>query len=249
MKRVKSSKPIDELITELWEVTEEELIERVRWLDGNQWSAAVAADLALGQRYRDAKEAFSRRKGIELGLAEQPVLDDLRRVGIDFGSVYSLGANATNFEAGVPALLTHATRDYPDVIREGIYRSLAARKARPLAWDAVLSAYIAEPNKSHTAGPGVIGAPSGPKEGMVNALSAMATPADLPTLIKLIADTKNGPSRIFFVANLARSRSPLALETLASLSNDPELKTEIAIRLKAKMRRQAKKEGKRSARN
>lgn len=250
MSRSKSDKPIDELITELWAATDADLIERVRWLDSDQWSAAVAADIAIGRRYRDAKEAFFKRKGIELRLAEQPILDDLRRVGIDVGSVYSLlGANTTNYEASVPALLTHAERDYPDSIREGIYRSLAARKARALAWDVVLSAYLAEPNKSQIAGPGVIGAPSGPKDGMAIALSGMASSADLPAMIKLITEPKHGPSRIFFIANLVRSRSSLAFETLASLSNDPDLKTEIAIRLKAKMRRQAKKDGKHSARN
>lgn len=75
----------------------------------------------------------------------------------------------------------------------------------------------------------------------------MARPKDRNQLIGLISDPKNGPSRIFFVANLSRAKSPQAFETLARLSNDPELRIEIAFRLKSKLQRQTKKDRARSS--
>jgi len=237
VKRVKSNKPIERLIEELREVPDAVLLERVRWLDRDLWSAAIVGDPALAQRYRDAKEAFHERKVTELRLAEQPILDDLRRIGIDVPSIWNLGSSSQRYDAGIPILLAHAERGYPDRIREGIYRIFAARRTRAMAWDDVLRAYLREPNKSHIAGPGEIGAPSGPKEGMAVALSGMASRADLATLIALISEPNNGRSRIFFVANLARSRSPLAFNTLVSLAGDSELATEIGHSLKGKLRR------------
>jgi hypothetical protein len=91
---------------------------------------------------------------------------------------------------------------------------------------------------------GEIGAPSGPKGAIAIGLSNMAKSGDMNTLIRLISDTSNGPSRIFFVDNLSRSRSTKAFEVLSRLSNDPDLHKEIERRLKGKLRRQAKKAGK-----
>jgi hypothetical protein len=116
-----------------------------------------------------------------------------------------------------------------------------------MAWEQVLGAYLAESNKSRVAPPGEVGSPSGPKDGMAVALSEMAQPEDLDVLIDLICDPKNGRSRIFFVKNLSRSRSPKAFETLSRLSREPELYKEIEYRLQAKLRREAKKAGSRSA--
>lgn len=233
---------IDQLVKELREATDAELIERVRWLE-EEWGLVIRADPRLLKRFLQARDDFYERKRIEFDRAERPLIKDLRRAGIDVKDVYDLVNTNNQYDQAIPVLLDHSTRDYPDVIREGIYRSLCARFARDIAWGQVFRAYLAEPNKSQIAGPGEVGTPSGPKEGMAIALSGMAAPADLPTLVELITDPKNGPSRIFFIANLVRSRSPLAFDTLASLSNDPELKTEIAIRLKAKMLRQARKRG------
>ena len=129
------------------------------------------------------------------------------------------------------------------MVREGIARALVKKWARSLAWDGLLEAYRNEPNLSNVAPPGEIGAPSGPKVAMADAISTMATPSDLDTLIELISNPSNGPSRIMLIRNLSRSRAKLAFETLVRLKDDPDLKLEIEHVLKAKLRRQAKKSG------
>jgi hypothetical protein len=75
----------------------------------------------------------------------------------------------------------------------------------------------------------------------------MARPDDIDHLIALISDPANGPSRVFFVKNLSRSKSQRAFETLVRLSKDAEIAGEIEFKLKNKLRRQAKKDRARSA--
>jgi HEAT repeat protein len=197
---------------------------------------------------RREEQEHSRRIAVDkLRAAAKPVIRDLTMAGFAVRSVYDLVNTNKKYEAAIPILLKHLSRDYPNSIREGIARSLGRRWARDFAWGPVLDAYLQEPNKIRSAPPGEIGAPSGPKDGLAVALSHMARPEDRDQLVGLISDPKNGPSRIFFVQNLSRSKSPQAFETLVRLSDDPELKIEIAFRLRRKLQRQAKKDQARSS--
>jgi HEAT repeat protein len=198
-------------------------------------------------RRMEELECPRRIAGEKLKIAAKPIIRDLANAGFAMRSVYDLVNTNTKYEAAIPILLKHLSRDYPNRLREGIARSLGRRWARDLAWRPVLDAYLQEPNKDRSAPPGEIGAPSGPKDGLAVALSCMARPEDRDQLIGLISDPKNGPSRIFFVANLSRSKSPQAFESLVRLSQDPELKIEIAFRLRSKLQRQAKKDQARSS--
>ena len=53
---------------------------------------------------------------------------------------------------------------------------------------------------------------------MAAALSEMAHRNDIDVLIRLISDPANGPSRIFFVKNRSRSKTPEAFDMLMRLS-------------------------------
>ncbi len=182
----------------------------------------------------------------QLRTAEEPLIRDLAGAGIVVESVYDFINTKDRYDTAIPVLLKHFGENYPNRIREGIARSLGRSWARHLAWSVVLDAYVQEPNKARSAQPGEIGAPSGPKDGMAVALSHMAAAEDLDVLISLISDLSNGPSRVFFVQNLSRSKSRRAFDALAKLSNDPELSAEVNFRLKRKLRRQAKKDRSRS---
>ena len=184
----------------------------------------------------------------QLRSAARPIIEDLGSVGVKVESVWDFVNTNEKYERAVPVLLKHLQRDYPNRIRDGLARSLGRPWARSMAWEQVLAAYLAEPNKSRVAPPGQVGSPGGPKDGMAVALSEMARPEDLDVIIDLISDPKNGLSRIFFVKNLSRSRSSKAFETLSRLSRDPELHKEVECRLQAKLRREAKKAGSKSAR-
>ena len=63
------------------------------------------------------------------------------------------------------------------------------------------------------------------------AISDMAQPRDLPTLIDLLSDRSIGTSRIFLVSNLMRSKKPEGRAALLRNQNDPDLEKEIAARL------------------
>jgi hypothetical protein len=170
-------------------------------------------------------------------LAAQPIIKDLASIGFVIGSEWDFVNTPERYDAALPVLMKHFHRDYPDVIREGLARSFGRPWARRMAWDHILAAYLSEPNKERVVPPGAIGAPSALKEGMAVALSEMAHRSDLNVLIDLISDPANGPSRIFFVKYLSRSKTREAFDALTKLSTDQDLSREIAFRLKSKLRR------------
>lgn len=179
--------------------------------------------------------------------AVSPIIRDLAAAGIPVEGLHQLSKTDARYEAAIPILLEHFGRNYPDGVRAAVAWSLAHRGARNIAWEPLLRAYMLEPNRSGSAPPNATGSPSSDKDGMAGALSEMAHPDDIDQLIALISDTGNGPSRVFFVKNLSRSKSQRAFDTLVRLSKDAEIAPEIEFRLKNKLRRQAKRDLARSA--
>jgi hypothetical protein len=193
---------------------------------GSDWTSQRA------ERDRKRSEIVARYR-----LAAQPIIKDLASIGVAVDSVWDLVDTPRRYESALPVLMKHFQMDYPDFVREGLARSFARPWARHLAWDQILAAYLSEPNKEQIVPPGEMTAPSGVKEGMAVALSAMAHRSDLDALITLISNPENGPSRIFFVKNLSQARTPEAFDTLMKLSTDRDLSREIAFRLKSKLKR------------
>lgn len=211
---------------------------------------AFAAMLRSNEQYQSDRRQLEAKQSVILARykeAERPLRADLCKVGIDVDSVWRIDHSGPPYPEAIPVLLHHLGRDYPPLVREGIALALGQRWARDQAWDELIELYLREPNLSRIAPPGEIGAPSGAKIAMAAGIDAMARPSDIEQLVELIKNPNNGPSRIMLVRALSRSRNPRALETLARLSNDPELNVEIGRALKGKMRRAAKKAGKSSA--
>lgn len=186
----------------------------------------------LAERERTRREIVARYR-----LAAQPIIKDLTSIGFVIESEWDFVNTPERYDAALPVLMKHFHMDYPYFVREGLARSFARPWARHLAWDQILTAYLSEPNKEQVVPSGEMTAPSGVKEGMAVALSAMAHRNDLDTLIGLISDPENGPSRIFFVKNLSQAKTREAFDTLTKLSTDRDLSREIAFRLKSKLRR------------
>jgi hypothetical protein len=169
--------------------------------------------------------------------AARPIIEELASIGFVVDSEWDFVTTPERYDAALSVLMNHFHRDYPGFVREGLARSFGRPWARNMAWDQILAAYLSEPNKARIAPPGDSWAPSGLKEGMAVALSEMAHRGDVDVLIRLISDPANGPSRIFFVKNLSRSKTPEAFDTLMRLSTDPDLSREIAFRMKSKLKR------------
>jgi hypothetical protein len=78
---------------------------------------------------------------------------------------------------------------------------------------------------------------------MANGILEMAVASDMDKMIELIENPLNGSSRILLTPYFSRSRQRRAFDTLARLSDDPDLKVEIAHILKRKLRYAARKSG------
>ena len=168
---------------------------------------------------RDAKEAERAERTRQLRLEQMELLRDLHATGNEVGSVWDLVNTAKPYPKAFPVLLDHLLRPYSDRTREGIARALAVKDARPIAWEVMF---------------GLIRSRSLPKEvadAVMVAISSMARPADLSTLIETLADKSLGSSRIFLVRNLMQSKRPEARQALMHNRADPDLQKEIAARL------------------
>jgi hypothetical protein len=104
---------------------------------------------------------------------------------------------------------------YSDKTREFIARALAVREARYL-WPVFVKEYLNEPIGSNA------------KEGLAVALMVTVTDATMEEFVALAKDRRNGPSRLYFLRALKRSKNPIAKEALAVLASDPDLEKEIA---------------------
>ena len=170
-----------------------------------------------------AEEQRLRAEQIERLRQEQaPLVAALAEVGIKVRSVWDLVKTSSPDPNAFPILLEHIGRPYSSKIIEGIARSLAVRSARTVAWEPMLKLARSLPDDwdEYT------------RDSLFVAISAMARPDDLPVLISLISDVGMGSHRLFFVRNLMRSKRAEARETLLRLKGDPDLRKEIAARLR-----------------
>lgn len=144
-----------------------------------------------------------------------PLATELKQVGWDVRSPWELVNTPVPYESAIPVLLQHLDGPYLDRNREGIGRALAVKEAA-YAWPILRAAYEKEPPDT------------GMKTGLAVALSAIAKPDRRGELIELVSNPVHGRTRIFFVDNLRRSRSPEAKATLDALADDPDLGSDIA---------------------
>jgi hypothetical protein len=188
----------------------------------------IAAQKASGLYYeleakRAARAAEHRKLELEWQRAAAPLVEDLRSVGWDVSSVWDLVNIDEAYPEALPVLVRHLGRPYPAVVRDGIARALAVRRA-VFAWDVIRDQYLKENDR-------------GAKDGLATALGAMVDRQHLDELIALVTDRRNGPSRLLMLRGLRRLRDPRAYSTLEKLVDDPDLYKEIAIILRGRRRR------------
>ena len=173
----------------------------------------TAADL-LAQLEKDPDFAARREKQDRVVKAraealqqeEAPLVADLRAVGFDVASVWDLANSSRDYGEAVPLLLSHLARPYSSSIREGIARALGTPAAMS-EWPVLISRDESE-NDLRV------------KDGLAATLSAIANDSVLDSVITLVRDSANGPSRLMLLRALAKSRAPKARETLMALRED-----------------------------
>jgi hypothetical protein len=169
---------------------------------------------------RDAASVERARREQESRIEQAPLLRDLSLAGTPVNNVWDLVNRSRPYVQALPVLLDHLARPYSSHTLEGIARSLATKAARPIAWATLLTMMRERALPREVA------------DGVMVAICAMAHPADLACLIGLVEDASIGPSRIFIVRRLMRSKRAEARQALLRLRHDPDLRIEIAARLK-----------------
>jgi hypothetical protein len=181
----------------------------------------------LAQQATDAEyHAMRRAKDRELAeIAERrrreqrALLDDLAAVGVIVDWVGRLLETSSPDQRIYPVLLDHIGRPYSPWLSEWIGRALGHKAARPLVWDTLIHRLKAR----------VLSKPAA--EGVFAAISTMARPADVDTLIELLSEPQLGSGRIYLVRNLMRSKRREARAALVEHQGDPDLTKEITARL------------------
>jgi len=178
-------------------VTAEELLARLAKDKGYQTRKATR-DASLQERVTRERSA------------EQPIIADLRRSGIDITTVWDFVNTWEPYHAALPVLLEHfETGGYPDMVMEGLGRALAV-KPSVVFWARLKACYLS------ARGPGQ-------REGAAVALAACATAEHTKDLIQLIGTEELGNSRIYFIQPLLRVGGERGRRVVEKLRGDPVL--------------------------
>lgn len=174
---------------------------------GGMTAAELMAQLSEEyQRRTRAAEEKRQRRVRELRRAEQPIVDDLRKAGVDVSSVWDLVNRSEPYPAALPVLLEHLKRGgHPDRVMESLGRALAVKPAA-FAWQTLRDLYLASQG-------------SGVRTGLVVALAASAAPQHLDALLELVADESCGDTRILLldaVKDVGGDRGRRVLEGLTT---------------------------------
>ena len=150
---------------------------------------------------------------------QQLLLNDLSDAGVSVAWVGELCTIPDPDPRIYPVLLDHLTKPNPPWLGEWIGRAFGRKTARPIVWHTLINLVKAHALEERAT------------KGVMVAISDMAQPSDLETLIDLLSDPSIGGSRIFLVSNLMRSKRPAARTALLRQQDDPDLTGEIKARL------------------
>jgi len=168
----------------------------VRFVSGKT-AAEVMAELERRKREDPAYRVESERAESEraerirlLRIAEQPVVEDLRAIGLVLDTVWDLYKIPDSRPKAIPVLLRHIALDYPDRVLEGIGQGLDHRSAR--GWWSNLRELMFSTDRDIV------------RDRVAAALSACATREQYDDLLAFMRDTSLGSCRIYFLRPINR---------------------------------------------
>jgi hypothetical protein len=174
----------------------------------------------------EAVEAAREERVRRLREAAQPIVADLRAVGVQVESVWDLVNTSEPYFAALPVLMEHFERGgYPDRVMESVGRALAV-KPSVAYWDRLKARYVGARS-------------SGEEEGAAIALAACVTKAQVADLIGLLDLEERGESRVYFLRPIKRLGGEAGKRVLTSLVDDPELGKEAAALLRVRGERRS----------
>lgn len=161
-------------------------------------------------------------------MACQPVLDDLRSVGVEVDDLYRLYVQPESYPVAIPVLLDHLQRDYPERVREDIGNALPRRPATTW-WDAFKRIYV------NTQSDAV-------RDRLAAAMTGCAVRKHYDDLLAFVYDEHLGASRIYFLRPINRIGNRMdagrGRAAIQGVAEDPVLGKEAAAILKGLSRNQ-----------
>lgn len=169
-------------------------------------------------------------RGKRLRLEGEPIVKDLRAVGLELESVWDLVNRPSNYPEAIPVLLNHLQKPYSDRTREGIARALSIRyPAVREAWPILVREYRNTPEGWGIVAPNdTVNVKLGAKDGLACTLCVAVTDETMEEFISLVKDPANGESRLLLLPALRKSKNPQAKIVLEELASDPVFAKEIA---------------------
>jgi hypothetical protein len=168
---------------------------------------------------RAEQERVREERARLLAEAEAPLVAAIRAVGHQVDSVWDLVNTSSQYSSAIPVLLEHLLEPYPPAIKEGIARSLAVPEARK-HWRTLRDLYYLEQDERA-------------KDGLALAVAGAADASHFDEIVQLLYDERLGPSRLFLLTAVERSkdrRSRRVLEELAA--TEPDFKPEVTRALR-----------------
>lgn len=182
--------------------------------------------LRTDPKYRAEVEAFEAEqdeRARKLSDAEQPIVRDLRSVGVEVSSVWDLVNTSDPYPEALPVLLEHLKRGgYPDRVMESLGSALAVKPAA-YSWETLRELYLSAGGR-------------GEEEGIAVALAASATKEHLEGLIALLQENSRSDTRIHFLRPIKRVGGQRGRQVLESLVEDPMFGREARALLKSSSR-------------
>lgn len=166
-----------------------------------------------------AAESERQARAEVLREAEQPVVADLRAVGVAVSSVWDLVNTSEPYPDALPVLMEHLERGgYPERVMESLGRALAV-KPSVVFWERLKARWLDARD-------------SGEEDGTAVALAACATKAQLDDLIDFLSVDERGQSRIYFIRPILKVGRDRGREVVKALREDPVFGKEATALLK-----------------
>ena len=172
----------------------------------------LVAQLAADPDYQAKKAEFDNelaQRAEQSRLAEAPIVEDIRAVGVNVQSVWDLVNTDVPYYPALPVLIGYLeSGDFPPRVMEGVGRALAVGPAIEY-WDRLLAVYRTASNE-------------GQIEGAAVAIAACATEESFVELADLLSEEARGATGILFLRPIRDFGGEAGRELLESLSEHAE---------------------------
>lgn len=156
---------------------------------------------------------------------------DLGKIGVTVNDIWDLVNTSQDYSEAVPVLIKHLGSKYHVKNREAIVRSLSVKEARGIATPAIIEEIGKLSEFEREKGLDWV---------MYNTILHTAVKSDVPAIIPIVLDKKNGLSRFTLVQTLGKIKTPEGEQALVKLIDDEEM-APYAIKELGKLKSQAAK--------